>query len=485
MSELIKTQDDLNAALDFLAHFTDNPPGFVKAAFDWKNDPTLKGKAPQKWQLDILQDIKDGLMDMKTALRIAVASGNGIGKSALVAWIILWGICTYPDSRAVVTANTETQLTSKTWAEVQKWYHKFILKDLFECTATALFTKEIAHSRTWRAEAIPWSATNPEAFAGLHNQGKRILLIFDEASAIEDIIWETAEGAMTDKDTQIIWCTFGNPTRNNGRFYECFHKQRNIWNCRKIDSRTVDISNKEQLKQWIEINGIDSDFVKVHVLGEFPSASEYQFISRDIVENAVKQKVTANQVAFAPIIIGVDPAWTGADKIVIYMRQGLYSKILGKYAKNDDDIRMANIIAGFEDRYKAVAVNVDFGYGTGIVSAGRSMGRHWHLIQFGSKATKQGFANKRAEMWGDMKQWLIDGGAIENDAELIDDLIGPEYTINNKGQIQLEPKEKMKKRGLASPNCADALALTFAINIRRPENRIYKCNTKYDLFSRF
>lgn len=481
----IKTKDDLNSALDFLAHFTNDPVGFVKAAFDWEHDPTLEGKSPQQWQLDILQDIKDNLLTTQTAIRIAVSSGHGIGKSALVAWIILWSITTYPDSRAVVTANTDSQLKSKTWPEVQKWFNKFILKDLFICTATTLTTKEIAHQKTWQANAIPWSKENSEAFAGLHNQGKRITLIFDEGSAIEDIIYEVAEGALTDKDTQIIWCVFGNPTRNTGRFFECFHKHRNLWHCRQIDSRTVDISNKEQLQQWVDTYGEDSDFVRVRVRGVFPSASEYQFIPRKIVDEASERKILEQQVSFAPVIIGVDPAWTGGDTTDIYLRQGLYCKLLGEYQKNDDDMRMANIIAKFEDEYKADAVNIDFGYGTGIYSAGLSMGRRWNLIKFGSKANKKGFANKRAEIWGETKQWLIDGGAIEDDQQLKDDLTSPEYTINNKGEILLESKESMKKRGLASPNRADALALTFAINVVKKSQRVTKCNTDYDPFADF
>lgn len=473
--------NDFESALNFLANYTHDPVGFVWAAFPWDEDDTLKGQSPQQWQLEVLQDIKDGLVDMKTALRIITASGNGIGKSALVAWIIIWGITTYPDSRAVITANTEAQLTNKTWPEVQKWFHKFILKDFFECTATALFVKEESHVKNWRADAVPWNIQNPESFAGLHNQGKRIILIFDEGSAIPPIIWETAEGALTDKNTEIIWCAFGNPTRNNGRFFECFHKDRDIWKCRQIDSRTVAISNKDQLQEWIDKHGLDSDFVRIHVTGKFPNASEYQFISRKLVDDAVARKLTIHSVQNSPIAIGTDPAWTGADKIAIVMRQGLYSKILGKYQKNDDDVLMANIIAGFEDQYNADVVNVDFGYGTGIVSQGRAMGRHWNLIQFGSKSSKPGYLNKRAEMWGDMKDWLKDGGAIEDDPELTDDLIGPEYKVNDKGEIQLESKEHMKSRGLASPNCGDALALTFAVKvIKKTRHVVETCNTDYD-----
>lgn len=477
------TNKDFEAALTFLSAYTHDPVGFVWAAFPWDEDETLKGQRPQDWQLTVLQDIKDGMIDMQKALRLITASGNGIGKSTLVAWIILWGITTYPDARAVITANTEAQLTNKTWPEVQKWFHKFILKDFFDCTATALFVKDESHIKNWRADAIPWSKENPEAFAGLHNQGKRIILVFDEGSAIPDIIWETAEGALTDKKTEIIWCAFGNPTRNTGRFFECFHKDRDIWKCRQIDSRTVTISNKVQLAEWIDKNGIDSDFVRIHVTGQFPNASEYQFIGRNLVTAATKRTVRKEEVEYAPTVIGVDPAWTGTDKFVIYLRQGLYSKILGKYVKNDDDIRMANIIAGFEDAYRADAVNVDFGYGTGIVSAGSSMGRRWNLIAFAGSSTKSGFANKRAEIWGAMKEWLQTGGAIEDDQELIDDLIAPEYTMNSKSEILLEAKEHMKKRGLASPNCADALALTFAVNIIRSNNNQTLCEADYDPFA--
>ena len=164
-------------------------------------------------------------MNINQAIQLAVASGHGIGKTALVSWIILWAISTKPDARGVVTANTETQLKTKTWAELGKWFHMFIGKDFFSLTATALFAKDSAHERTWRIDMVPWCERNTEAFAGLHNKERRILVVFDEASAIPDVIWETTEGALTDANTEIIWCVFGNPTRNTGRFRECFPGQ--------------------------------------------------------------------------------------------------------------------------------------------------------------------------------------------------------------------------------------------------------------------
>lgn len=455
------TKEEQTEIISFLADFTHDPVGFVYASFPW-GEGELKNKKPSEWQLKLLAEIGEGLKTVDEVVREAVASGHGIGKSALVSWIILWAISTHEDARGVVTANTDTQLKSKTWSELAKWHRLFIGKALFKYTATSLFSVDNEHEKTWRIDAIPWSDTNPEAFAGLHNEGKRILVIFDEASAISDKIWEVTEGALTDANTEIVWCAFGNPTRNSGRFFDCFHKYRRLWKSHQVDSRTVAISNKKQLQEWVDTYGEDSDFVRVRVKGLFPNSSVMQFISTKLVGEAQQRNLHPTQFDFAPTVIGVDPSWTGEDEFVIYLRQGLFSKRLGVYQKNDDDIRMAGIIANFEDEYNADAVNVDMGYGTGIVSAGRTMGRSWLLVPFGGESSKEGYANKRSEMWGDMKDWLKDGGVIEDDNVLRDDLIGPEAFINLKGKIQLESKDSMKKRGIPSPNRADALALTFA-----------------------
>ncbi len=232
----------------FLGELTHDPVKFVYAAFPW-GEGDLAGKKPQEWQLSVLALIRDGLADISTAIRIAIASGHGIGKSACVSWLILWAISTHEDTRGVVTANTDTQLRAKTWAELAKWYRLFIAKDLFKLTATSIFSIEAGHEKTWRIDAIPWSKDNPEAFAGLHNQGKRILILFDEASAIIDEIWTVAEGATTDSDTEVVFAAFGNPTRNQGRFFECFNSQAKYWKHKQIDSRNVAISNKQQLNE--------------------------------------------------------------------------------------------------------------------------------------------------------------------------------------------------------------------------------------------
>lgn len=406
--------------------------------------------------------------------------------SALVSWIILWAMATHADTRGVVTANTDGQLKSKTWAELSTWHSRFVCKEMFTCTATAIFANQAGHERTWRIDAIPWSERNTEAFAGLHNHGKRILIVFDEASAIIDKIWEVTEGAMSDNDTEKIWVAFGNPTRTSGRFYDCFHKFRKYWKTRQIDSRTVAITDKKKIADWLEAWGEDSDFFKVRVRGVFPAASDSQFISRAIVDEAVKRIPEPTLYKNFPVVIGVDPAWKGSDTLEICMRQGPFYKHLLTLQKNDNDIHTAGLLARFEDEYKAAAVFIDSGYGQGIYSAGQVMGRSWQLVHFAGKPLNDLYANKRAEIWGNMKEWLKNEGMLEDDQQLIDDLTGPEAFINTRGKLQLESKDDMKRRGLPSPNKADALALTFSYPVTMPEpgysGRRDMCNTDYDPF---
>lgn len=483
----MEKHDELIEALGALTH---DPLAFVYFAYPWgePGTPLENMEGPDEWQIQILKDIGEQLKkgkDLQTAIQEAVASGHGIGKSALISWLIHFAISTHENTRGVVTANTEGQLRTKTWPELSKWHNMFIAKDLFTYTATAIFSSDKDYEKTWRIDAIPWSKNSPESFAGLHNQGNRILVLFDEASAIDDVIWEVTEGALTDANTEIIWCAFGNPTRNSGRFRECFRKYRKFWNTYQIDSRTVKISNKAKIEEWLEAYGEDSDFFKVRVRGVFPSASDLQFISTEIADKAQKQVYKLGQFEHLPVIIGVDPAWTGSDSLEIVMRQGYYMKSLASIPKNDDDWRMAQLIAQFEDEYKADAVFIDMGYGTGIYSIGKQLGRKWRLIEFGGKSNDPVYLNMRAYMWGQMKEWLREGGSIPpNDQALYDDIVGPEAIIDKNGRIQLESKKDMKDRGLPSPNKGDALALTFAARVVKKSetgNRVV-ANTSYNPF---
>ena len=476
-----KIEDEL---IEDMAGFSDDPYRWVLYSFEWSEGELIGFDGPEEWQAEALQYIRDqlqaGKMTANEVIQIAVSSGNGPGKSAIAAWLILWGLSTFEDTRGVITANTETQLRTKSWAELSKWYRLFIAKHWFTLTATAIYSVDPEHERTWRIDQVPWSEHKAEAFAGLHNKGKRIILIYDEASAVPDAIWEVSEGALTDENTEIIWAVFGNPTRNTGRFRECWGKFRHRWKRWQIDIRKSNLVNQRQVQQWIEDLGLDSDWVRVHILGQFPKTSELQFIPTNLVDVARGRQIEEHKYTFAPKVIGLDMAWDGGDKIVIGIRQGLVFRILQTFQKNDDDTLIGGAVAKWEDAEKADAVFIDLAYGTGVYSFGKQSNRQWMLVSFGAKSNTPGFANKRAEMWGKIKEWLKEGGCIPDDQELADDLTGPEAYPRLSGEIVLEPKKSMKKRGLASPDKADALALTFAYPVMKKVTSAFEPKQEYD-----
>lgn len=469
----------MTTLLEELTEFTADPLGFVIFSFPWGEPGELVDQTgPEPWQVRLLEDIgarlRAGTVDLSGALQMARTSGHGIGKSACVSWIILWAISTFPDTKGVVTANTENQLKTKTWVELAKWYRLFIGRDFFKMTATALFSSDPNHERTWRIDMVPWSERNTEAFAGLHNQGKRILVIFDEASAIPDIIWETTEGALTDRDTEILWCVFGNPTRNKGRFRECFAGGRfaHRWSYAAIDSREVSITDKQQIQRWVDDYGEDSDFVRVRVRGVFPRVDSESFISLDLVLRAVHREVLPQSGA---VVLGVDVARFGDDASVIYPRCGRDAKTRApEIYQGLDTMALAGKVATACLRYRATMVFVDGGgVGGGVVDRLRQLQIPVYEVDFGSGAdgvnpddgTK--YANKRAEIWGALREWLKTGSIVDiatgENQTLSSELTGPGYGLNKKEEILLESKADMRKRKVPSPNVADALACTFAM----------------------
>lgn len=463
--------------IDLAARCRFKPKRWSRIAWDWGQGALAKHLGPRDWQDGIFDQIEKHLSDPETRyhpLQISVASGHGVGKSASMGMISNWAMSCWADCKIVTTANTDGQLRTKTAPEIGKWFRTSITSHWFDVQTTSIKSRDPTRSESWRQDFIPWSAHNTEAFAGLHNEGRIIVLLFDEASKIHDKVWEVAEGALTDENTVIIWIVYGNPTQNSGRFRECFRRFRHRWLGTQVNSQEVEGTNKKKIAEWIADHGWDSDFVKVRVRGQFPSQSAMQFISGDDVDHARTVHLRPEQYSFAPKIIGVDPAWTGDDSLEIVLRQGLYSKSLATLQRNDNDIQVANLIARLEDEHQADAVFIDAGYGTGIVSAGQVMGRSWRLIWFSGKAIDPGYYNKRAEMWGTMKKWIKAGGAIDpDDEDLYQDLIGPETVARLDGKILLESKEDMKDRGLPSPNKGDALALTFAEPVaKKPRNPV-------------
>ena len=483
---------DIQLAEDMGRFFAD-PLGFVMYAYDWDNDPELRvvklpepwwfiydsEYGPDMWACELLDSIGnhvrehgfDGITAVP-AIREAVGSGHGIGKSALTAWLVDWIMSTRPHSQGTITANTSPQLETKTWAQVAKWTKKCITGHWFSIKTGKGAMKMIHrdYPDSWFCSAQTCREENSEAFAGQHALTATSFYIFDESSAVPDAIKDVAEGGLTDGEPMMF--AFGNPTRNSGWFYDCFHGQAHRWNCRQIDSRSVQITNKEQIQEWVDDYGENSDFVKMRVRGIFPAMSAKQFISIADVDGAYGLHLRPEQYNFAPKIITCDPAWEGDDELVIAMRQGLKFEILRVMEKNDNDVQVANIIATLEDEHHADAVFIDGGFGTGIVSVGRTLARDWQLVWFGGKAVDPGCANKRAEMWRASRDWLKEGGSIPADPVLRRDGITPEILARMDGVLQLESKKDMKGRGQQSPNRWDALVISFAYPVKSKDKRL-------------
>lgn len=468
-SSRVAALDPLAVAIGSYAH---DPLGFVLFAFPWGEAGTVLAEdaGPQRWQRAVLHQIGHSLANASQAIRIAVASGHGVGKSALVAWIIVWALATFRDTRGVVTANTATQLKTKTWPELTKWLRLAVCADWFEITATSIASVEPVHERTWRIDAVPWSLRSTEAFAGLHNQGRRLFVAFDEASAIPDAVWETIEGALTDRDTEILWLATGNPTRNTGRFRECFGRFRHRWQRHQVDGRNVSLTDKHEIARWAADYGDDSDFFRVRVKGEFPRGGAMQFIDGETVEAAARRPAESH--LRQPLVMGVDCARGGDDQSTIWFRRGRDARSIPAIKLRVGDLMvLSGKVAEQAIQHRAGAVFIDEGgIGAGVVDRVRQM-LQGHLVvgvNFGGRADRYTLgdgmpltSNKAAEMWASMRVWLKTG-AIPDDPELLAELTGREYGFDLHNAIRLEKKEDMKKRGLASPDNADGLALTFA-----------------------
>lgn len=460
--------------IDEIADCTHDPVRLAEGSYEWGKDELSGSAGPRPWQAGVLAEIGNHLSNPGTRFQpcmVAVASGHGIGKSALVSMVIHWAVSTCEDCKVIVTANTGTQLATKTVPEIHKWFRLSINSHWWEMKATSITVKDPEHSKLWRVDAIPWSENNTEAFAGLHNKGKRILLIFDEASAIADSVWQVAEGALTDEDTEIIWLAFGNPTQNTGRFRECFGRLKHRWKTFQIDSRTVEGTNKAQIEKWIADYGEDSDFVRVRVRGEFPRAGSAQFIASDVVEAA--RKYRAEGYEGLPKILSVDVARFGADETVVGWRQGRKAVILATY-RGLSTAQVAERVIEFMGKESPDAIVIDEdGVGGGVIDHMDIRGYAERVHGFHGGATANDsttYFNRRAEVWGLMRDWLNSQVQIPDDPDLGTQLCALEYGFSNKGQIQLERKEDLKKRfpEIGSPDRADMLAMTFSVKVAPP-----------------
>jgi len=517
---------------DAIADFYDDPLGYVMFCFPWDTDPAIQvvdwtsdeieestGKpyhevmaqyrgrfnsqfGPDLWACEFLDslgvEIRKRSFDGTVAvdpIQYATSSGHGIGKTVMVAWLIKFIMDTRPFSKGTVTANTEAQLRTKTWAELGKWHRRSLTSHWFEYNSGrgSMSLKHIKHKEEWYCSAQTCREENSEAFAGQHAANSTSFYIFDEASAVPDKIYEVREGGTTDGEPMTF--DFGNPTRNSGRFYEeCEGKFKHRYLVRKIDSRRVFITNKKRLKDWVDDYGEESDFVKVRIRGEFPSQGSLQFIPTSWVHRACLRETITDR--FAPLTIGVDVARFGDDSSVIYPVLGNDARSFAPRQGDGiyqglDNVQLAQKVIEKIEFFRSMgiepaAVFIDVGgTGSGVVDTLRHSGYDMVVeVNFGTTPVFEPdtYRYRSDEMWGRMReaiktklilpvmaQFQSEGLIADNPGvaqQLSSELTQREfgYTISG-NKVHMETKKDMKSRGLSSPDIADGLALNFAQDV--------------------
>ena len=516
-------KEEYDASLqEAFARLANDPLGFVMFLFPWDSDPAIQvvelapeyqkrfrcKYGPDKWAcvfLDRLgQEIKargfDGTHSVDP-IQFSTASGHGIGKSTLVAWLILFIMCCYPLSKTTVTAMTEPQLRARTWAELGKWFRRSLVKHVFVYNtgrgAMSLYHPE--YKTEWMSQAVTCREENAQSFAGQHAANAVTAYIFDEASGVPDSIYDVRVGGLTDGLPMTF--DFGNPIRNSGYFKENMEgRYANRYIKYFIDSRDVAVTNKAYCQRVIEDFGMDDDRTKVRILGQFPSLGSLQFMPTDLV----KEAMAADDIPLdktAPLTFGVDVARYGDDETVIYPKLGRDARTLPPVRMGDpNNINIANriieqieICRGMNLEYSEIFVDSTGGYGGGVADFLRNAGYHCIEVNFGRTSPDPKYRYVGDCIWGRLRDELsaglvlpkMGGGIgrtamissedLEVDSGLIEDplardmftqLTGREFSYTTGGEkIHLERKADMKDR-LGSPDLVDALALNYALPVR-------------------
>lgn len=463
-------------------HMLEHPEDFVRWCYPWgqKNTPLERFQGPREWQLEEFTELGRHIRAQKLRMslgqdpemyKLAVASGRGPGKSAFVSMLSHWFMSTVMGGTAIVTANTHSQLADKTFGEIGVWLTMAINSFFFEPLSMSirasdwfedLLKKELkVGTKYYYCNGVLWQEDNPDAFVGAHSQ-RGMLVLFDEASGIPDNIYNTTRGFFTEKTLVRIWACFSNPRKNAGTFFDIFEDEKSGWRTRQINSLSVKEIDHAPLEEIIKKYGADSDEARVEVYGQFPRTGDRQFISRAAVREAQERDLFNYNPKDEPLIMGVDPARFGDDATVFRFRKGRDAKsITPQEFRGLDNMKIVDKILQAIHTYNPDHIVIDSGAGAGIIDRLKELKIQVHECIFGSTPNDPQYYDRRTELWGLLRDWLP-GSMIDNSKELAQDLCTPEKEhIGREDKIKLESKSKMKRRGVASPNHGDALALTF------------------------
>jgi phage terminase large subunit len=409
----------------------------------------------------------EALIALDSHDEVAHKAGHGIGKSSVSAALILHYMSCRPFPKIPCTAPSRHQLHDVLWSELSKWHRSMKASDVGKMFSDmCVWQKEKFfhrdHPEEWFAAARTATKENPEALQGFH--ADYILKITDEASAIPEDVFDVLEGAHGMQETKLYMP--GNPTRLEGTFYNAFHKSKDFYY--RISSSTLDspIVPANYAKKMAAKYGTDSNIYRIRVLGEFPKQDGDSYIPFDLVQSALVREGIEDDLSY-PLVLGVDVARFGDDDTVILPRRGNKTYEY-KILRHKDTMATVGEVARMANRLKANMIFVDvIGVGAGVYDRLNQLGYPVTPVNASeSPATKpEVFRKQRDELWGLCLDWLETKCVRlwDNDeGDLAGELTTPKYSESN-GKIIIESKQEMKKRGVASPNIADALNLTFAL----------------------
>lgn len=441
----------------------------------WRRDPVRFVREclltePDAWQADVLRVFP-------RCPRLAMKACKGPGKTTVLAWLVWNFLLTRPHPRIACTSVTADNLGDCLWTEIAKWQKRSpLLSEMFEWQRTRVFARE--HPETWWAAARAWPKTGStgdqnETLAGLH--GDYLLFILDECGSIPDGVMAAAEAGLANArgggGVEAHLVIAGNPTMLSGPLYRASTTERDLWHVVEITADPDDPKRSprvsvEWAREQIKKYGRDNPYVLVNVFGQFPPVSINALLGPNDVSTAMGRRPHEHEFSFAPRILGVDIAREGDDRSVIFPRQGLLART-PLILRNATSLHGAGVVSQTWRDHDADACFVDGtgGFGAGWIDQLRLLGFAPVEVQFAGRADDPRFANKRAEMWWRMAEWVKGGGTLPNVPELVAELTEPTYTFRG-DQLLLEPKDDVKERLGRSPDLADALALTFSFQVQ-------------------
>lgn len=451
-----------NALADVVDVYWDDPVAFAEDILHF---------TPDEWQQNVLNDLANNPF-------VSVRSGQGVGKTGLEAIAVIWYLCCRPNPKIVCTAPTRQQLNDVLWAEIAKWLDSSYVRNFLKWTKTKVYM--VGNEERWFATAR--TATKPENMQGFHEEF--MLFIVDEASGVADNIMEAILGTLSGEENKLLMC--GNPTRTSGVFYDSHHKDREDYKTHKVSSWDSPRASKDNIERLIRKYGKDSDAVRIRVFGEFPKSEPDVFIPLEMAETATE---TIVEPIGKTLHIGADIARYGDDETVLAPRIGGRLFDLEGYHKqgtSETTGRIIQMARSFHSRYpfiNEVLIKIDDdGVGGGVTDQLEEVLRE-NIFPFsirilpignGRKAhDHEHYDNRGTEIWASVRDRLqenfsnyVQGNEstmqMPVDDKLISQLTTRKYRMTSKGRIVLEQKKEMKKRGLASPDRADAVALAFA-----------------------